>query len=156
MESRLLKQEEKIYVTQKNIIKDQERVLSLQNILMGTNKSINRGQGAIYNGIANIYHYLREANTYDSSDYLCQEISWYLADFDMMLTIYSPMKLRKILKKIQNCINTNISLNKRQIDILVDQIDHTFEKFKKTPESSDPELRKIINEAISLIHSISA
>ncbi|MDE7466137.1 MAG: hypothetical protein K2M59_06915 [Muribaculaceae bacterium] len=154
LESRLLKDEKRIIETQEQIIKSQKTLVSVQESILGTYKSMSRSDGAIYDGIANIYRYFREFDSHAPSDFLCQEILWHLADFDTMLEVFSPRQLREILAKIQNCLDLKIPIPKIQKDILLNRINDTVRYFEKSKKSSDDELREVVNEALSLIQSI--
>lgn len=162
LEKRLIEDEKRILITQENIITSQEsfiesqkRLLSTQETIAKVYHSISKGEGAIYEGIANIYHYLKDFNSFSPSDFLCQEITWLISDLEVMLGIYSQKELRGILSKIQGCLNSNISLNSKQRDLLAKQIDHMLKAFEKTSKATDPKLREILDEARRLVQSIS-
>ncbi len=153
-EKRILATQEEIIKTQEQYIKSQEKLIITQKSIMGLYQSLSRVQGSIYDGISNIYYRIRNLKYFSQSDLLCDEITWLLSDMEVMLSVYSPEELRDILDKIQNRLNSHISLNNKQRDILVKQIDHIIKVFEKSSKVTNPELRKVLDEAFCIIHSI--
>lgn len=161
LETRLIEDENRIQGTQEDIIKTLEQFTKTQKSLMATQenivgvyRSLFRGQGSMCNGFANIYRDLREIEKLTPTYFLGEQISYYLIDFNLMLDLFSPNELRKILKNIKDALNDGTTLTKTYKDILIEQIDHINDGFEKSSRSSEPELRKVMDEAVSLIHSI--